>query len=139
MKIYLAIPYTALPEVSFEVANIISARLMNTHGHIVFSPISHTHPIALAGSLPTGWDYWKKFDETFIEWAEALYVVHINSHKGIDYEASELVRASHGVTGEIGIANNLGKPVHIVHYTDQAGQKLIDVKPVITFEKEYWL
>jgi hypothetical protein len=32
-------------------------------GLLVFSPISHTHPIAVGCELPTGWDYWRKYDQ----------------------------------------------------------------------------
>ena len=54
MKIYLAIPYSGMAEESFRIANEVSAKLMN-EGHIVFSPISHSHPIAIAHNLPTDW------------------------------------------------------------------------------------
>lgn len=43
--IYLAIPYSWNSTKSFELANEIAANLM-MDGHIVFSPISHSHSIA---------------------------------------------------------------------------------------------
>ena len=44
MKIYLAIPYTGIEEESFNIANKVAARLIED-GHIVVSPISHSHSI----------------------------------------------------------------------------------------------
>ena len=104
MKIYLAIPYTGIEEESFNVANKVAAKLMS-EGHIVFSPISHTHPIALAGNLPKGWDYWKTFDECFIEWCDELHIVQMK----IDGDAK--IARSTGVNAEIEIAKRLGKPM----------------------------
>ena len=76
-KIYLATPYTGTPEQQqsrFEAVNRVAAKLMG-FGYLVFSPISHTHPIAMAGDLPKGWEYWKAYDETFIkEWCDELWV-----------------------------------------------------------------
>jgi len=110
-KIYLAIPYSGLEEESFAVANKIAAKLM-AEGHIVFSPISHTHPIALAGNLPKGWEYWKKFDETFIDWCDALYVV-VMSMYGYDR-----LNASTGVNAEIQMAIDKEKSVQYICETD---------------------
>ena len=67
---------------------------------LVFSPISHTHPIAAAGNLPVGWEFWKQYDLTFIEWCDELYVLMADGW-----------RESTGVTAEIKLAKELGKPV----------------------------
>jgi hypothetical protein len=48
---------------------------MMERGEVVFSPIAHTHPIALKGSLPTDWEYWKKVDEEFIKACSKLGVL----------------------------------------------------------------
>ena len=109
-KIYLAIPYSGLEEESFAVVNKIAAKLM-AEGHIVFSPISHTHPIALAGDLPKGWDYWKKFDETFIDWCEILYIVVMKN------QGFERIRDSVGVNAEHVMALNQGK--RILHVDEE--------------------
>ena len=45
MITYLAIPYSFNPELSFEIANEVAAKLMLA-GKIVFSPVSHSHKIA---------------------------------------------------------------------------------------------
>ena len=98
-KIYLAIPYTGIEELSFKVANYIAAKLMN-EGNIVFSPISHSHHIAAQNELESGWDYWKKFDESFIGWCDIVAIVML-----IGWERSK------GVNGEIDIADSFGKPI----------------------------
>lgn len=110
MKIYLAIPYSGMAEESFRIANEVSAELMNK-GHIVFSPISHSHPIAVSHNLPTDWDFWKKFDESFIEWCDELWVIIVGEN------GNELAEKSKGVMAEIGIAKTLGKKVLALDYT----------------------
>jgi len=99
LKIYLAIPYTGQESESFEYVNKIACKLMN-QGYIVFSPISHTHPIACCGNLPKDWEFWKKQDECFIEWCDQLWVCDFG-----DWQTSKGVRA------EIEIAKSLKKPV----------------------------
>ena len=105
-KIYLAIPYndpdSAIRENRFEIANTISARLMNME-YNVFSPISHSHPIAVQCGLPKGYEFWKEWNKTFIEWCDELHVVCIDGW-----------RESRGVQDEIRIANEMGKPVFLI-------------------------
>lgn len=92
MKIYLAAPYThhcAVKRIErFNKVNEVAARLMN-EGHIVFSPISHSHPIAehLKPELLTDHDWWMNQDLSFIgEWADELHVLRLpgwNESKGV--------------------------------------------------------
>lgn len=78
-KVYLACPYSDPdPRVMaerFNTINRIAVALM-TEGHVVFSPISHSHPIALSvpGGLPATWDFWKEQDMPFLHWADELHV-----------------------------------------------------------------
>jgi len=99
MKLYLALPFTGMEEESFKEANKMAGHLMSL-GHIVFSPISHSWPIAQACKLPEDWDYWKQFDTAFIEWCDSVYVLRLAG-----WEKSK------GVTAEIKIAKDLGKSV----------------------------
>jgi hypothetical protein len=103
MKVYLAPPYShenpAVRELRFMRINEIAAMLMASGGH-VYSPISHTHPIAEAGDLPQGWDFWEQYDRHFIEWCDSLYVYCADGWK-----------ESKGVNAEIQIARELGKPI----------------------------
>ena len=113
--IYLASPYSHPdPQVKrerFEAVCRIAADLMNA-GEIVFSPIAHTHPIALAGELPGDWQYWERYDREILEMIAAaggrLVVANIDGwHK------------SKGVMAEVQIAYSLGMPVE---YLDPAAE-----------------
>ena len=102
MKIYLAIPYTGKEDQSFKLANKIAGILMQ-QGHIVFSPISHSHPINQECELNEDWEFWKKQDTTFIEWCDELHVVLFGDYK-----------KSVGVMYEIEQAEALKKPVNFI-------------------------
>jgi nucleoside 2-deoxyribosyltransferase len=104
--IYLASPYSdpnpVVMEERFRAACIAAGELMN-QGLVVFSPIAHTHPIAVACNLPRGWDYWHQFDLEFIRAADALIVLRLpgwNKSKGID--------------GELSIARDLCIPIDFI-------------------------
>ena len=103
MRIYLATPYSdpdpAVRLKRFHHVNAVAARLM-ARGCMVFSPISHTHPIAEAGDLPRGWEFWSEYDRTFIEWADVVLVLMVDGY-----------RESKGVQSEIRLASELGKAV----------------------------
>lgn len=101
-KIYLAIPYTGMQELSFKTANKVAAKLMKK-GYLVYSPISHSHPIATQENLPKTWEYWEDVDTEFLKWCDYLYVVTLDGWKeGV------------GVQAEIRIAKACGK--QIVYY-----------------------
>lgn len=79
--IYLACPYThpdpAVRKARFDTATAVAADLIRA-GHIVYSPITMTHPIdvVLAGASNTlGSDYWVAFDEAFMEMCSEMIVV----------------------------------------------------------------
>ena len=90
-------------------------------GHIVFSPISHTHPIAVECDLPKDWEYWKKYDECFIEWCDQVHVWCMDGWK-----------ESRGVQAEINMAKKFGK--EIVCW--QANHYSISL-PSLIFSKQY--
>ena len=100
--IYLASPYThpdpAVREQRFEAACRAAAALTRA-GHIVFSPVAHSHPIAQYG-LPTDWGYWERTDRAFLERCDLLVVLMLDGW-----------RESRGVAEEIGLAHGLGLPV----------------------------
>jgi hypothetical protein len=77
---YLAIPYShsdpRVRELRFEIANFVSAKLMQM-GEVVFSPISHSHPMVEYG-IPSDWEYWKSQDESFLNVCSKLKVVVID-------------------------------------------------------------
>jgi len=104
--VYLACPYShpdeAVRLTRFNAANRMSSVLMQA-GVFIFSPISHTHPIALHG-LPLGWDFWEPYDRAILETCRAVLVLCCDG-----WEKSK------GVTAEIGIASELGLPVGFIH------------------------
>jgi hypothetical protein len=104
--VYLAVPYSdpdpAVREQRFEQANAAAAVLMGSGIHI-FSPISHTHPIAKAGNLPLGWDFWEGYDRDILQTCAALVVLMLPGWE-----------KSTGVGGEIRIARELEIPVFYV-------------------------
>jgi hypothetical protein len=104
--VYLATPYSHPERVvrlqRFEKVNAVAARLMRDGMHI-FSPISHTHPIAEAGDLPLGFDFWQKYDTAFLNNCCKLIVLRLDGWE-----------KSVGVTAEIEIAKSLGLPIEYI-------------------------
>jgi hypothetical protein len=105
--VYLATPYThsdpAVVERRFNAVNRAAAQLMREGKH-VFSPISHTHPIAIAGDLPTTWEFWQEYDRAVLEHCCELVIL---MQDGWD--------ESKGVAGECRIATELGIPVSFLY------------------------
>jgi len=104
--IYLATPYShsdpAIREQRFREVNAVAARLMREGLH-VFSPISHTHPIAEAGDLPRGWEFWEAYDRVLLQACGKIIVLMLDGW-----------RESTGVTAEIAIAEELGLVVEFL-------------------------
>ena len=100
---YLACPYShadsAVRGSRFDMVNRAAARLMLA-GELIFSPISHSHPIAEAGDLPRGFDYWEAFDRAYLAHCCKLIVLRLDGW-----------RESVGVQAEIRIAGELGLPI----------------------------
>lgn len=101
--IYLACPYSdpdpAVRKRRFETVNRVAARLMSA-GAFIFSPISHTHPIAEAGELPKGWEFWRDYDTEIIRCCAELFVLRLPGWEN-----------SVGVTAEMALAAQLGVPI----------------------------
>ena len=100
--VYLASPYSH-PDANvrkrrFRAACQAAAHLMR-EGHLVFSPVAHTHPIAEFG-LPTEWAFWERQDRSLLERCDEVIVLTLD---GWD--------ESVGVLSEIQIARELGNPV----------------------------
>jgi len=109
--IYLACPYShendGVRELRYEAITII-ASLLIAKGEMVISPITHSHPIAKCGKLPTEWEYWKEFDRKLISMCDYVDVVMF---KGWE--------ESTGIKSEIMIAKELVKSVR---YRDGNGE-----------------
>lgn len=76
--IYLAGPYNDVDpkvmEERFEALTKKASELINA-GEVVYSPITHNHPIAIRYGLPRGWEYWQKFDSFFVRSASKVIVL----------------------------------------------------------------
>jgi len=100
--IYLASPYShpdaAVREARFRAACQATAGLLKA-GHHVLCPIAHSHPLVAYG-LPTDWDFWQQVDHEYLRHCDEMVVLMLDGW-----------RESKGVLAEIGIAEELGKPV----------------------------
>lgn len=101
--IYLAVPYShELPEVRHDRARLATAAMVHLmrQGHIVYSPITHTHAAAIDHGLPTDYEYWRSHCEMFVTMCSRVVVLAIDGHD-----------RSVGVAAEITLARQQGKPV----------------------------
>ena len=104
--IYLASPYSHDdPKVRHErfVHACRAAGKLMSEGKIVFSPISHTHPIAQYCDLPKDWMFWERQDRAIIEWCGAMVVLRLPGWQ-----------ESKGVQAELAIADEYGLPVSYI-------------------------
>lgn len=110
--IYLASPYNhpdpAVRQARYDAACRAAAGLIR-RGHVVFSPISHSHGIARYG-LPVDWGFWERYDRQFLAACDELWVLMLDGWQ-----------ASRGVQAEIAIAQSIGKAVRFV--TEHAEEK----------------
>jgi hypothetical protein len=127
--VYLAAPYSHpdpdIREARFQAVNRHAAAMMAA-GVFVFSPISHTHPIAEAGALPLGWDFWEAYDRAMISRCSRVAVLTLDGW-----------RESVGVTAEIRIAGELGLDVEfhapsVIDSTEPAQR--VNAGPALTVE-----
>lgn len=104
--IYLASPYShadgATMAGRFRAVCDAASRLMRD-GHLIFSPIAHSHPIAMRTALPTDWTYWQQFDRAILAACGELWVLTL---EGWD--------ASQGVQAEVALAMQMGLAVRYV-------------------------
>lgn len=106
-KIYLAIPYSGMEESSFNQATEATARIIAANNELnVFSPITHSHLLTKVEgvTVPGNWEFWKKVDYQYIDWADEVWVI-------IPDEGYDKVNASVGVKAEIAYANQKGMTV----------------------------
>jgi len=108
--IYLASPYShseeSIREDRFRAACHASGGMMRV-GYRVFSPIAHTHPIAVRCDLPKGWDFWQEYDRVMIEASSHLIVLMIDGWMD-----------SKGVDAERRIAESLDMPVYFGRFCE---------------------
>jgi nucleoside 2-deoxyribosyltransferase len=109
--IYLASPYShpdlVVRQQRFEAACRAAATLIQ-RGHVVFSPVAHSHSIAQHG-LPLDWGFWEVQDREFVAACDELWVLMLEGWE-----------QSRGVHAEIAIARALGKPIRFVDQVELA-------------------
>lgn len=102
--IYVGTPYTKYPdgiEQAFIDASRITAKLM-LRGVKVYSPIAHTHPLAIHGEIdPINHEIWLPFDAAMMDAADAMIVAMMESWE-----------ISYGVKHEIDVFAKAGKPIY---------------------------
>ncbi len=107
--IYLASPYShpdeAVRHQRYKATCLATGKLL-TQGHKVFSPIVHSHPIAMLADLPLGWDFWWEYDLAILEHADEIWVLMLD---GWD--------TSRGVKAEVEYMTERGRPVRYIEAT----------------------
>lgn len=123
IAVYLAAPYTVRDDTiseaertqqrdqRVEAINSVAATLMK-EGLIVFSPITHSHPLALAHDMPGTWDFWERQDMYWLERCDKLVVLQLPG-----WEESQ------GVQAEIAHATALQKDILYVDVEDSDAQE----------------
>ena len=100
---YLATPYSKYPgglDKAFVDAARLAGLLLKT-GVIVYSPIAHTHPIAVHSALdPLDHDIWLPFDEAMMARCSCLIVAMMDGW-----------RDSRGIAHEIEVFKKAEKPI----------------------------
>jgi nucleoside 2-deoxyribosyltransferase len=101
---YLATPYSKYRpsiEAAFIDASKLAATLLRA-GVKVYSPIAHTHPIAVYGKIdPLDHAIWLPFDEAMMDIANVLIVARMDGWE-----------ASRGIAHEVDFFTRQGKPVY---------------------------
>jgi hypothetical protein len=112
---YLAIPYTWNPDKSFEIANKVSAKLMQ-EGKVIFSPISHSHVIAdhMDDSLRLSQSFWMDQDIPLLSVCGEIIIVVLGKIEN----GFKLIENSKGCVSERKRAIELGLNVIYYYYDD---------------------
>lgn len=104
--VYLACPYTHHDPVvrreRFDAVNRVAGELIGRGLH-VFSPISHSHPIAEACGLPTDANYWYQYDLIMLSCCDKLLVLMLDGWA-----------ESAGVRMEIEMAQDMTIPIFYI-------------------------
>ena len=107
-RIFLASPYThndkAVMTFRYEAALAAVSELIN-EGNIIFSPIVHSHPIAVTYNLQRDYSFWQAYTNSFIlHWAEAFAILCL---PGWEYSV--------GIIDESILARKIKLPISYIH------------------------
>jgi hypothetical protein len=122
--VYVASPYSKYPlgiEEAFMTVSGLTASLIEK-GVKAYSPIAHTHPIAIHGCLdPLNHDFWLPFDQTMIDLSDALVVCTMEGwqhSKGVRYEINEFRKPFGYNHGHVAYDGYTTRPSRPVYYLD---------------------
>ena len=111
--VYLASPYShedaAVRSFRHDAVCRLAGRLID-RGVLAFSPIAHSHPIAIRQDLPAGWEFWERVDMALLDRCDGLAVVTLPGW-----------RESVGVRAEVMRAAANGKPLWRIDYNPDTG------------------
>jgi nucleoside 2-deoxyribosyltransferase len=101
--IYLASPHSS-PDKGVMLSRFLCAckvaAFLFKQGELVFSPIAHSHYIAVFGNNKAHYDDWRRFDEHMIDLSDKIVVAKIDGWE-----------RSYGIAEEINYAYKTGKTV----------------------------
>jgi hypothetical protein len=93
-KIYILSPYThdnpKVMQERYEKACKYAGKLIE-QGHNAYSPIAHSHGIAIHSGLPLTADYWWPINREMIDWADECHVLQIPGWEESKGMAEELI------------------------------------------------
>jgi hypothetical protein len=104
---YLASPYSNQADAGMAFASAaVAAAWLIGNGVRVYSPITHSHPIAHYGGLdPLDLDLWMRFDKPFMQHACGMIVLELR-----DWGLSK------GIKAEVAEFASMGKPIHYMQW-----------------------
>lgn len=98
--VYLAAPYTH-KDLKVQTQRYLlvtrAAAWLLRHGHLVYSPVTHCHPMAIHGELPGTWQFWQHIDTAYLRHSHMLVLLPLHGW-----------RESVGVAHELEFARKLG-------------------------------
>ena len=124
--IYVASPYSsadkAMQEYRAAAVAIVCGWLFDQHPDVsFFSPISHTHPIAMHCKLPGHWQFWAAYDHCMLSRCDEMWVFCLDGWL-----------KSSGVTAELEMAKKMGLPIRYIipHSLDIGLYEVRETAPV---------
>lgn len=112
LLVYLATPYSHpdadVRERRFHEVNRVAGDLIRKGIH-VFSPISHSHSIAMDGDLPKDFEFWQAYCRVMLRACGKMIVLMQDGWK-----------ESVGVKAEVAIAREMGLPVEFLEHNAEA-------------------
>jgi len=107
--IYLACAYGKVPKPQqkrrYQIASEVAGNLLKA-GNLVYSPLSHSHPMQVYGNMKWSSTQWLEYDEFYLERCDILMVLQLTN----------AWRNSEGILHEIQFCHDLGKPIIFLPY-----------------------